>query len=67
MIKIIMEIQHFIQVNDKNIIFIEKIHLITTTLLASEKGNTEIVKYLVSEGSNINHTNKYGNTALHSG
>ena len=39
--------------------------IITFTILATQRGHTEIVKYLVENGSNINQKNKHGKTALH--
>ena len=63
-----MEIQLYIQVNNNNhIIFISKVQLISKSFLASKEGHTELVKYLVSKGSDINVTNKSGETALQSG
>jgi ankyrin repeat protein len=34
-------------------------------IMASKKGNTQIVKYLLEKGVNINIKNKHGNAALH--
>ena len=36
-------------------------------VLASQRGHSEIVKYLVKNGSNINEKDGYGKTALHEG
>jgi ankyrin repeat protein len=41
--------------------------IIFQLLSASRNGNTDLVKYLVENGSNINKQNVDGDTALHFG